>query len=268
MQNSFKENVVIVTGASSGIGRALAVLLAKQGARLSLAARDQQRLEAVARDCEALGGRALVVPTDVTDHLQCKALIEQTVRAFGRIDTLINNAGISMWAPFETITDLSMAERIMRVNYLGSVYTTYYALPYLRQSRGRLAAVSSLTGKVGVPTRSFYSAGKHAMAGFFDSLRIELTGSGVSVTTLYPGFVATEVRERALGPDGKPLGESHIDEGRVMSAERCARIMAQAILQRRREVVFTAKGKIGLWIKLIAPSVADAVSLKTIRSGR
>lgn len=268
MKASFKENVVIITGASAGIGRALAVLLAKQGAWLSLAARDQERLEALARECETLGGRALVVPTDVAEQAQCQALVERTVQAFGRIDTLINNAGLSMWTPFDQITDLSLVETIMRVNFFGSVYCTFFALPHLKKSCGRLAAVSSLTGKIGVPTRSAYAASKHAMAGFFDSLRIELADAGVSITTLYPGFVTTEVRQRALGANGKPLGQSHIEEKGLMSAETCAAIIAQAVLQRKREVVFTAKGKIGLWIKLIAPGLADAISRKTITTGK
>ncbi len=264
----FRENVVIITGASSGIGKALALLLAGRGAFLSLAARNEERLDKVAQLCRQQGGKAIAVPTDVSDEAACKTLVEKTVAAYGRIDTLVNNAGISMWVPFTQIEDLSMFERIMRVNYLGSVYCTYYALPYLQKTGGRLVAVSSLTGKTGVPTRTAYAASKHAMAGFFDSLRVELMDSKVSVTVIYPGFVATEVRERALGADGRPLGKSHLDESNVMSAEQCAQQIADAIAKRKRELVMTARARIGLWLKLIAPGMVDKIALKSIRKGK
>jgi short-subunit dehydrogenase len=179
---SFRENVVVITGASSGIGRELAFQLADQGAWLSLAARNAERLDAAAAQSRERGGKALIVPTDVSQQSQCRNLIERTVAEYHRIDTLINNAGITMWARFEEIQDLSLLEWIMQVNYLGSLYCTYYALPYLKHTRGRIVGVSSLTGKTGVPTRSGYAASKHAMAGFFDSLRIELADDGVSVT--------------------------------------------------------------------------------------
>ena len=158
-----------------------------------------------------------------------------------------------MWARFEDIHDMSILERIMQVNYMGAVYCTHHALPHLRESQGRIVGISSLAGKVGVPTRTGYSAAKHAMTGFFDSLRIELDDSGVTVTMIYPGFVATGIRENATGPDGKPILVSPVKEGEVMSVEECARRIVQAIERREREVVMTARGKIGLWLKLIAP---------------
>ena len=173
-ENAFHENVVIITGASSGIGRELAHQLAERGAWLCLAARDTDRLEAVADLCAHRSGRAIAVPTDVAQRQQCEDLVARTVEEFGRLDTLINNAGITMWALFEELQDLEPLERIMQVNYFGSVYCTYAALPHLKESQGRLVAVASLTGKAGVPTRSGYAASKHAMVGFFDTLRIEL----------------------------------------------------------------------------------------------
>lgn len=266
----FRENVAVVTGASSGIGAELARRMAAQGAWLALAARDAARLEEVAAECRGLGGRALVVPTDVGEEAQCGALVARTVEEYGRLDTLVNNAGIGMWARFEEITDLSVFERIMRVNYLGSVWRTWHALPHLKRARGRIVGVSSLTGKTGVPTRSAYAASKHAMAGFFDSLRIELMGTGVTVTMAYPGFVSTEIRERAFGPDGKPLGagNSPVREQEVMSVEECARLILDAAAERRREVVMTRRAKVGMWLKLLAPGVVDRIARDAIEKGR
>lgn len=266
--NAFQDNVVVLTGASRGIGRELALRLADQGARLALSARDAAGLEEVAAECRARGGQAVVIPADVAEEPQCAALIARTVEAFGRIDTLINNAGISMWALFEEVTDLSIFEKILKVNFLGSVYCTSHALPHLRKTRGRLVAVSSLTGKTGVPTRSGYAASKHAMHGFFDTLRIELAGSGVTVTIACPDFVATEIRERAFGPDGRPLGESPVHESRVMTAETCARLILQGAARRERELILSGRGKLGLWLKLLAPSVVDRIARKAIAAGR
>jgi len=266
----FRENVVVLTGASAGIGAEVARLLAAQGAWLALAARDAARLEEVAEECRALGGRAVAVPTDVADEAQCAALIERAVAEFGRIDTLVNNAGIGMWARFDEVTDLSIFDRIMRVNYLGSVYCTHHALPHLKRSRGRLVGVSSLTGRTGVPTRSGYAASKHAMAGFFDTLRIELMDDGVTVTMVYPGFVATEIRERAFGADGRPLGagNSPVREAEVMTVEECARLIVRAAAERRRELVMTRRGKVGMWLKLLAPGLVDRIARRAIEQGR
>ena len=264
----FQHNVVIITGASSGIGRELAYQLADQGAWLALAARDAGRLEAAAAECRKRGGKAIAVPTDVADQALCQQLIARTVAEYSRIDTLINNAGMTMWARFEDLQTLTPIEKVMQVNYLGSVYCTYYALPYLKQTRGRIVGVASLAGKTGLPTRSGYSASKHAMAGFFDSLRIEVADYGISVTMVYPGFVTSEVRGRALGPDGKPLGKSPIREAEVMSAGTCARIIVQAAARRRREEVMTLRGKVGLWLKLIAPGFVDRIARQAIEVGR
>jgi short-subunit dehydrogenase len=264
----FKGASVVITGASSGIGRELAFALAGQGARLALAARDAARLEQTASRCRSLGSEAVFFPTDVGDGGQCAALIRGAAAAFGRLDMLVNNAGLSMWATFDSVTDLSIFETLMRVNYLGSMYCTHYALPYLKQTRGRIVAVSSLTGKTGVPTRSGYAATKHAMAGFFDSLRIELAESGVSVTVVYPGFVATEVRERAFGPDGKALKKSPMREGKLMAAETCARIILRAAAGRKREEIMTLRGKLGAWVKLISPAAVDRTAARAIARGK
>jgi short-subunit dehydrogenase len=148
------------------------------------------------------------------------------------------------------------------------VYCTHHALPYLREARGRLVGISSLAGRTGVPTRTGYAASKHAMTGFFDSLRIELEGSGVTVTMIYPGFVATGIRENATGPDGLPILVSPVREGEVMSAAECAARIVRAIERREREVVMTARGRIGLWLKLLAPSLVDRIARRAIERGQ
>jgi short-subunit dehydrogenase len=266
----FRENVVVLTGASAGIGREMARQLAAQGAWLALAAREAGKLEETAEECRALGARAIAVPADVASQEDCAALVEAAARQYGRIDTLVNNAGIGMWARFDEVTDLSVFERIMRVNYLGSLYCTHYALPHLKRSRGRIVAIGSLTARTGVPTRSGYAASKHAMAGFFDSIRIELQESGVTVTQIHPGFVATGIRERAFGADGRPLGRgnSPVREKEVMSAEECARITLNAVAKRRREVVMTARAKFGMWLKLVSPAAVDRIARRAIEHGK
>jgi short-subunit dehydrogenase len=264
----YQDKVVVITGASSGIGKELAFRLAAQGAWLALAGRDVGRLEAAQAECLRWGGKALAVPTDVAEQNQCEALIQKTVETYQRIDVLVNNAGISMWANFEDLQSLDMLEKIMRVNYLGSAYCTYYALPYLKQSKGQIIGVSSLAGKNGIPTRSGYAASKHAMAGFFDSLRIELAPYGVSVTMIYPGFVTTEIRKRAFAASGEALEKSPVRENEVMTVEECVEIMLKAMVKRKREVVMTLRGQLGLWMKLIAPGFVDRVALQAIKQGR
>ncbi len=263
-----KDNVVAITGASRGIGAELARQLAVKGARLVLAARNEEELEAVAQHCRNAGASVVCVRADVANERDCQAIVAGAVLAFGRLDTFVNNAGASMWARFEDIEDMSILERIMQVNYMGAVYCTHHALPHLRQTAGRLVGVASLAGMVGVPTRTGYSASKHAMRGFFDSLRIELDGSGVTVTMIYPGFVATGIRENATGPDGKPILVSPVKEGEVMGVEECARRIVKAIERREREVVMTARGKMGLWLKLLAPALIDRIAKRAIERGR
>ena len=257
---TFKDQVTIITGASSGIGAELARQLAAGGARLALAARRAELLEEVAADCRQLGGQAVALPTDITVPEQCAALVQRTVDTYGEIDMLINNAGISMHALFTDIEDLDIFDRIMRVNYLGAVACTHYALPHLLSARGRIVVVSSLTGKAGVPTRTGYAASKHALHGFFDSLRVELAGSGVSITIACPSFVDTGIRRYNTGQ-----GESHRKtRSKRMPVKRCARIILRAAERRRREVVMTALGKVGRLVRPFLPGLIDWVARKKV----
>ena len=263
-----KDKVIAITGASKGIGAELARQLAAKGAKLVLAARSEKELDHVAEECRKAGTQVVALRCDVTLERDCQAMVAGAMTAFGRLDALVNNAGATMWARFEDVQDMSILERIMQVNYMGAVYCTHHALPFLRESKGLIVGISSLAGRTGVPTRTGYAASKHAMTGFFDSLRIELEGSGVDVTMIYPGFVSTGIRENATGPDGKPILVSPVKEGEVMSVEECARQIVKAIERRDREVVMTARGKIGLFLKLIAPSLIDRMAKKAIETGR
>lgn len=264
-QAVLKDNVAIVTGASTGIGEEIAYRFARQGAHLVLTARRMDELERVAAQVRALGGEAIVVSADVARADDCRKIVDTAIATFGRLDTLINNAGMTMWAKFRDIDDVAILERIMQVNYMGAVYCTHYALPHLVQSGGRLIGIASLTGLIGVPTRTGYAASKHAMRGFFDSLRIELSDTGVSVTMIYPGFVATGIRENATGADGKPAKIDPVNEAEVMSVAECADITMRAIEQRKREEVMTLRGKLGQWLKLIAPGVIDDIARKAVQ---
>lgn len=261
----FADRVVVVTGASDGIGAELARQLAEQGAWLALGARRAHELDLVAQDCIARGGRAIVVTTDVTDPEQCKNLVTHALESYGKIDVLVNNAGIGAHFTFADVSDLSVFDRLMRVNYLGGVYCTHAALPALRKSKGHIVAISSLAGKTGVPYRTAYSASKHAMQGFFDSLRLELDGTGIAVTVVSPGFVRTDIRAHALGADGEVLSESPHNENEIMPLDECARQIIDAMSRRQRELVMTLRGKLGLLAKAVAPEIVDRMTMDVMR---
>ena len=262
-------NVIILTGASDGIGAEMARQLAaaqRDSLAIVLAARNREKLEAVAQQCNALGAKTLVVPTDVAHEAQCRALVDQAMAQFGRIDALINNAGVSAQALFSEVKaeDLHWYEDLMRVNLWGSVWCTHAALPHLKASKGRIVAVASLAGLVGVPGRTAYSATKFAMTGFFEALRAELKSAGVSVTTAYPGVVATETRRRGYNAQGVPAGSSGLKEDDAMSVEECARLIVGGMTSRQREVVMTARGKLGRYMKLVAPGLVENMALAAL----
>ena len=259
---------IVLTGASSGIGRALALALARQRPRLALAARDTESLADVADECRALGAEAIVVPTDVSDPSAAAFLIETAVSSFGGIDVLVNNAGVSMIARFDEVTDLSVFESLMRVNYLGCDYLTHHALPHLKASRGQIVVMASLAGLTGVPTRTGYAASKHAVIGFYDSLRIELADSGVDVTVIAPDFVLSAIHRRSVGPDGRPVGQSPMQEARFMTAEECAGRTLRAMERRQRMAILSARGRWGRLVRLIAPGVIDRIAARAVREGR
>jgi len=193
------------------------------------------------------------------------ALVDAALAQFGSIDALFHNAGSTMWSRLDELADPELLERLMRTNYLGAAWLTWRALPALVAARGRIVAVASLAGLVGIPTRTGYAASKHAMIGFFESLRIELAGTGASVTVIAPDFVRSEIHRRAIGPDGQPLGASPMQQAKIMSADECAGIILRAALERRRLVVTSLRGRAMRWLKLLAPGLVDRLAARAIR---
>jgi len=266
--NSFAGRTVLITGASEGIGRALALALAAQRARLALNARNATRLAEAAAACADLGADVLPLPGDVARQDDCAHLVAQTVARFGALDVLVNNAGFTMWSRFDAITDLGVFQRLLATNYLGAVYMTAAALPHLKRTRGLIVAIASIAGLTGVPERTGYAASKHAMVGFFESLRIELAGSGVDVTIVAPDFVVSEIHRRAIGPDGAPLGHSPMQQSHIMSADECAALIVGAMRRRQRMLITSARGRLSRWARLIAPALVDGIAARAIRDRR
>jgi NAD(P)-dependent dehydrogenase (short-subunit alcohol dehydrogenase family) len=234
--DAFSGKTVLITGASSGIGQAVALRIAAAGASVVLAARNQAALEKTVADIQAKGGTALAVPTDVTDPLQCERAVQRAVEHFGGLDNLICSAGVSLRATFYG-TALTALEHVMRVNFFGTLYCTHHALPYVRARRGSLVAISSLTGKRGIPTYALYGASKCAIIGLYESLRMELEGDGVHVGVFCPGYVRTPLRQNVWGPDGKPWAEQPAPPFRVMSLRKCVDRLMNLILKRKPEAM-------------------------------
>jgi short-subunit dehydrogenase len=265
MTATFLNKSVVVTGASSGIGKALALRLADERAWLALAARNAERLEALAVECRQRGAKAIAVPTDVACETQCKTLVDRTCGEYGRLDMLINNAGIAVASRLEDLPDLHLFKEVVDVNFYGMVYCTYHALPHLRETKGQIVNVSSLGGKLAIPFNTSYVASKFAMIGFSDSLRMELARAGVSLTVICPYWVVTEFHERFMDKDGRPRGPAGrgIYTEKTMTADRCAQIILAAARRRKREIVMRP-GPLALWLHLVAPDLVDRLTVKMI----
>lgn len=253
---TFKGKTVIVTGASSGIGKALAEHFAALGANVVLGARHGDRLQQIVAQIEERGGSAAYAVCDVSKEEDCKNLVKTAVDRFGGVDVLICNAGISMRALFDDV-DLSVLHKLMDVNFWGCVNCTKYALPYIQQSHGSIVGVSSVAGIHGLPGRTGYSASKYAMTGFLETVRIENLKKGVHVMIACPGFTASNVRFSALTADGSQQGETPREEGKMMTAEEVARIIERAVARRKRLCLMDSQGRASYFVKKFWPGLLD-----------
>ena len=258
----FKDKVIIVTGASSGIGLASARLFGSLGAKVVMAARRLDTLEALAPSVGD-SDHVLCVRTDVTSEQDCKALVESAVARFGGIDILVNNAGISMRAMFKDL-DLKVIHSLMDVNFWGTVNCTKFALPYLLESRGSVVGVISIAGFSALPARTGYSSSKYAIRGFLDTLRIEHLKDGLNVLVFAPGYTASNVRNAALTADGSAQGSTPLEEGKLMSAEECAKHLAKALYRRRSEVILTPLGRLTVLAHRLFPRLTDKLTYSYI----
>jgi short-subunit dehydrogenase len=242
-----KDKIVIITGASSGIGKALAFSFGNAGAKIVITGRKAQPLAEVSQELAASGIENLAIVGDVSLETDNIEMVNKTIEKFGKIDILINNAGISMRSMFAD-ADPSVLKQVMDINYMGVVYATKYALPYIKKTKGSVIGISSIAGYRGLPVRTGYSASKYALNGFLEALRTELLPDGVHVLTASPGFTASNIRFSALGKDGNVTGETVRDEGKMMTSEEVANRILKATISRKRELIMTTEGKLTVFL--------------------
>lgn len=256
--------MVLITGGSSGIGRACAMVFGQTGARVVLSGRDPARLAETSKELGQASIRHLALQADVSVEAEVAEMVEQAVAHFGRIDVVVNNAGISMRAMFENL-ELDVIRRVMDVNFYGTVYTTKYTLPYIIASKGSVIGVSSVAGYRGLPGRTGYSASKAAMQGFLEALRTEMIPHGVHVLVACPGYTNSNIRNTALVADGRQQGESPLKEEKLMSSEEVAERILRATLRRQREIIMTAQGKLTVFLNKWIPGTMDKIVLRYIQ---
>jgi len=257
MKFYFRDKVFIVTGASSGIGRALTLLLVSMGARVVAVARSADKLETLKG--EANSPHLITMIGDVTIEADCKRAVDRCIPAFGRLDGLIHNAGISMRATAEE-ADMKVVEALMATNFYSMVYLYKNAIHLLRQTHGHLVGVSSMMGLFSTHLRSAYCASKHALQGYLDSIRLENVEAGVHVMTVIPGFVRTNITKNALNAAGDVRGEDSTNTEAGLEPEEVAMAILDGIARRKRDVVASRpKEKVGLFLSKFAPKVLDKI---------
>jgi short-subunit dehydrogenase len=264
--SSFAAKSVVITGASSGLGAALAGAFSAEGARLTLFSRREDALERVADSCRAAGAEVATVTGDVALPEDCRRLMEAAVERHGGIDVVIANAGVSMWARFEDVTDLSVFRRLMETNYLGTVHCLHYGLPHLRARGGSFVVISSIQGRIGVPLHTGYGASKHAVQGFVAALRTELSGTGVHILSVMPHWLrGTGLRQNAFTGTGEPVGGGTARHSREsIDLEACARAVLKAVRKRKRELVIPWKLKLLPWLLLLSPGAVERMVRRAV----
>ena len=258
-----QQKVVLITGASSGIGRALAFAFGREGASIVICARKTDALNVVSRELQQAGIDNLAITADVSIEADVKTLIDQSVAHYGRLDILINNAGITMRS-LVIDADPEVFRTVMDINFMGTVYATHYALPHILKAKGSVVGISSIAGYRGLPVRAGYSASKFAMNGFLEALRTEMLYSGVHVLTACPGFTTSNIRVAALDASGQAAGESVRDESDMMSADECAQHILNAVKRRKRELILTMQGKLTVFLNKWLPSLTDRLVYNTL----
>ncbi|MCC5920619.1 MAG: SDR family oxidoreductase [Cyclobacteriaceae bacterium] len=253
-----QRKVALITGATSGIGKAFAFELGNQGYCLGVSGRNQSRLDSLSKELKAVNIDHLCLLADSANKSDNEQMVSQLVDRYGQLDLLVNNAGISMRALFEVL-DLDTFEQVMDINFYGAVYATKYALPHLKKSKGGIIAVSSINGHRGTPARTAYTASKYAMNGFFEALRTEVMHEGIKILVVSPGFTGTNIRQNALNEKGEAQGESPRDESKMMSAEEVAKRSVLAFNKGKRDLVLTTQGKLAVFLNKWMPSRMDKI---------
>jgi dehydrogenase/reductase SDR family protein 7B len=251
-----KNKVVLITGGSSGIGKACAEVFGKNGSKIVISGRNEQNLIEAKDYLSDLGISVHTVVADVSKKEDNELLVQETLKAFGSLDILINNAGISMRALFEDM-DVEVLEKVMDINFYGTVYATKAALPHIIKNKGSIIGMSSIAGYRGLPARTGYSASKFAMQGFLESLRTELLKKSVHIMVACPGFTSSNIRNTALSKDGTAQGDSPLDEGKIMSAITVANEIYKATVKRQRDLVLTSQGKMTVFLNKWFPGFMD-----------
>lgn len=254
---ALRDKVVVITGGSSGIGKAMVEEALQHGALVATCGRNLQKLKSQFENNDNL----ICIQADVSREDDCVSFIEKVVQKWNKIDVLINNAGITMRAMFEN-ADVAVIRELMDINFWGTVYCTKAALPHIKKQKGVIVGVSSIAGYRGLPARTGYSASKFAMQGFLEALRTELLSTGTHVMWVSPGFTSSNIRNVARVADGSQQAETPLDEGKLMSAETCASVIMAGILSRKRSIVMTGQGKLTVWLNKLFPGLTDKLVFK------
>ena len=252
----FNNKVAVITGGSSGIGKALTLALLQAGAKVAICGRKQETLDIIKQTTNS--DNLFTYVADVSLETDCKAFIHAVREQFGKIDILINNAGISMRALFKD-AEVNVLKTLMDINFWGTVYCTKYALPSILETKGTIVGISSIAGYRGLPGRTGYSASKFAMQGFLEALRTENLHTGVNVMWICPGFTASNIRNTALDQTGHSQKETPLEESKLMSAEAVADVTLKAIAKRKRTLVLTGQGKLTVLLSKLLPGVLDGL---------